>query len=54
VKVAGVAALLVVLLFVVLLIGGFGEHGPGRHGHSERVPVTSGTAADAAPWAAAR
>lgn len=34
VKVFGVVAVLVLLLFVVLLVAGRGEHGPGRHGSS--------------------
>ncbi|HEV8363602.1 MAG TPA: hypothetical protein VGQ52_08775 [Gemmatimonadaceae bacterium] len=31
VKVFGIIALLVVLLFVVLMVAGGGRHGPGRH-----------------------
>jgi ABC-type transporter Mla subunit MlaD len=42
VKVFGIIALLVVLLFVVLLVTGRGgDHGPGRHGiaaHGQQQP----------------
>jgi hypothetical protein len=38
VKVFGIVALVVILLFVVLLVTGRGgEHGPGRHGMSTGV-----------------
>jgi hypothetical protein len=38
VKVFGIVALVVILLFVVLLVTGRGgEHGPGRHGMSTGI-----------------
>ena len=43
VKVSGIAAVTVIVLLVVLLVtGGPGEHGPGRHsgGDDDRPPAT--------------
>lgn len=38
---AAVVVALVLLLAVMLMMGG-GDHGPGRHGHSEHVPQPAG------------
>jgi hypothetical protein len=59
VKVFGVIAIIVALLFVIMLVVGGGRHGPGRHrvsdsGSGAQTPPVAGTEIGRAPRGAVR